>query len=240
MIAARVQELVDLIDRRSVLRLHVNKLDAFLGREEKLTILVNTLSPLAESVEVLRRHGIVVIYTEERLPGVLSQLRRVQAVYREQPESFVDALRSGFADFERTVNAFSSMLDAQVRDAWKIHTQARAQPLDPEVLRVLGSIPAYSSSIRRLQVLDRRVIELRASLPSNEVHEEFERVAKERNEIWEEMQGADFSREVVNFIRKASAGGAALDDLTPGVESWIKNHDLRASFRITTATRMSG
>jgi hypothetical protein len=239
MIAARAQELIALIDRRAALRTHVNRLDAFLGREEKLALLVNTLSPLAEAVEVLRRHGIAAIDSEERLPGVLSQLRRVQAVYREQPESFVDAHRSGFAEFERTVNAFSSWLDAQARDAWKIHTQARAQPLDPDVLRVLGTVPAYSASIRRLQTLDRRVIELRGSLPGNDVYDEFERVTNERNGIWEEMHGADFSKEVLGFLRKASAGGAALDDLTTGVENWIKNHELRGSFRITTATRTS-
>jgi hypothetical protein len=239
MIAARAQELTALIKRRAALRTHVNKLDAFLGREEKLALLVNALRPLAEAAEVLKRHGIAVIHGEERLPGLLSQLRRVQAVYREQPESFVDAQRSGFADFERTVNAFASWLDAQVRATWEVHAQARAQPLDPEVLRVLGSIPAYSSSVRRLQTLDQRVIELRGSLPGKEVYDEFERVTNERNGIWEEMQGKDFSKEVLDFLRKASAGGAALEDFTLGVENWITNHDLRGSFRITTATRAS-
>jgi hypothetical protein len=240
MIAARAQELTALIDRRAVLRKHVDQLDAFQGREQKLAVLVEAMRPLSEAVKELRRRNLAAIDVEERLAGVLSQLQRVEAVYREQREAFVDAQRSGFADFERTLNAFSSLLSTQVQEAWRTYTRDRAQPLDPEVLRVLGSIAAYSGSIRRLQALDRLVSDLRETLPSQDVCERFERAADDRNAIWEEMRGADFSNEILDFLRKASGGGAAIDDFTPGVESWITNHKLRGSFRITMANRGGG
>jgi hypothetical protein len=239
MIAARAQELTALIDRRAVLREHVDKLDAFQGRQQKLASLLEALRPRVEGAKELRRRGIAAINVEERLPGVLSQLRRVETIYREQRDSFVDAQRSGFAVFESTVDSFASHLDTQVREAWRTYTRDRARQLDPEVLRVLGSIPAYSGSIRRLQSLDRLVGELLESLPSEDVCDRFENAADERNQIWEEMQGADFSREILAFLRKASGGGASIEDLTSEVEKWITNHNLRDSFRITMAPRES-
>jgi hypothetical protein len=239
MIAARAQELTALIERRAMLRAHVDKLDAFQGREQRLSAIREMLRPLIEAAKELRRRGIAAIDVEERVPGVLSQLRRVEAVYREQRDSFVDAQRSGFADFERTLNNFATVLDAQVREAWWAYTADRTRRLDSEVLRVLGAVAAYSGSIRRLQALDRIVGELRESLPSENACERFEKTANERNEIWEEMQGEDFSREILDFLRKASSGGASIGEFTQGVENWITNHNLRGSFRITMATRAS-
>ena len=235
MIVARAQELTALIGRRALLRVHVDKLDAFQGRDQKLAALLETLRPLTEAAQELRKRSIAVIDVDDRLSGVLSQLRRVETGYREQREFLVDA-RSGFADFERTLNAFSTFLDEKVREAWRAHTRDRARQLDPEVLRVLGAIPNYAGSIRRLQALDRLVGELRESLPNEDVCERFEQAADKRNEIWEEMQGEDFSQEVLVFLRQASGGGASIDHFTPVVENWITNHNLRGSFRITMTT----
>jgi hypothetical protein len=237
MIAARAQELIALIDRRAALRAHVDQLDAFQGRAQRLAGLVETFGPLVEAVEELRRRAIATLDLEDRLQGVLSQLHRVRTIYREQRESFVDAQRSGFADFDRTLNSLASYVEAQVRQAWRDYAKERAQPLDPEVLRVLSSIPAYSDYIRRLRARDRVVSELRESLPTRETCVRFEEAADERNAIWDEMRGADFSDEVLDFLRAASAGGTALDTLTPSVEGWITNHNLHDSFRITMASR---
>ena len=240
MIAARAQALTALVERRALLREHVDKLDAFQGREQKLQALLQTLRPLTEAAGELRQHGIAEINVQDRLPGVLSQLHRTETVYREERDSFVDAQRSGFADFERTLGAFFTSLEDQIREAWRAHTQDRVRPLDPEVLEVLGSIPAYSETTLRLKSLERRVNELRDALPSESVCDQFEAATADRNQLWEEMQGTDFSREILNFLRRASGGGASLDDYTPEVDRWIAGHDLQASFRITMAPRVSG
>ena len=237
MIAERARNLVALIERRKELQAHVELLDGFQARDQQLEAAVEALHPLVVAALALRRSDISVIDVADRLPGVASQLQRVREVFEKERGSFVHAQRSGFADFERTVSAFRDELETRVREAWRNHTATKAKPLDPAVLRVLGSIGAYEEPVRRLRNLDQEVQRLREMLPSDEVCQRFQCAVKDRQDLWQEMQGDDFSMEILRFLQAASDHGAPLDAFTAAVQQWIANHDLEDSFRVTAVSR---
>lgn len=239
MIAEQANTLVDLIERRDQLQAHVEQLDGFQAREQKLKSLVESLIPLTRATLALRQSGIAQLDMDDRLPGLLSQARRIRSVFKEARDTFIDAQRSGFPDFERTVSSFCSTLEQQVRQAWRMYTEKQARPLDPEVIGVLASVPAYARAVRRLRDLDQEIAQLRAALPNGDICRRFDGAVENRQLIWDEMGGGGFSPEILRFLRGASTGGVPLDALTPAVQAWMESHGLRDSFRITMSSQHS-
>ena len=238
-IAEQASTLVDIIERRDVLHAHVEQLDGFQARREKLGALVAALVPLSHATLALRKRNIAPLDMGDRLPGVLSQARRIRQVFEGERDAFIDARRSGFPDFERTVSSFSNELEREVRQAWRTHTERQARPLNPEVIGVLRSVPAYMDSVRLLSDLAHEIAQLREALPTEDVCKRFDEKVEKRRAVWEEMGGGDFSPEILRFLRGASTGGVPLDDLTPAVEAWMQSHRLRGSFRITMSPSRS-
>lgn len=239
MIAARAQQLIALIDRRASLRAHVDQLDAFQARQQKLQLLLSGLQPLAVAVATLRQRSVADVAMDDRLPGLVSQWERLRGVFEGDRNAFVDAQRSGFPEFERVCTAFCNELDSRIRQAWRSYTAQRMPSVDPEVLGVLGAIPAYAEPVRRLRDLDRHLTDLRQALPGPAVCQRFEAAVEESLRIWEDLRGGDFSPEILRFLRAASTGGAPLDLLTDSVRRWLASHELQSSFRITMASRFN-
>jgi uncharacterized membrane protein YccC len=233
------EELVSLIDRARDLRAHVEHLSRFQARDEKLSRLLQTLQPVASAATALRRESVGSLDIDDRLQGLASQVRRVKKTYEEDKDKFLDPNGSGFRDLERTVEAFVTDASDRAKTIWRDYVDRSLSKLDAEVLRVLGKIPSYAVTVDRLHALNSTLDRLREEMPTAQVCAQFGEVVAERQDLWEDMRGTDFSQEVLEFLRAASTGGAAVNTLTPTVLDWLQNHGLVDSFRVTTVRRPS-
>ena len=137
---------------------------------------------------------------------------------------------------------------AQVRDTWSAHVAGLIPPLDTDVLRVLGRVPAFTDSVRFIEDGLRELEAWRERLPQDaQALERVETLAREVQATWASLAGAGTDGEVgtdggaegnldpavIDFLQAAGDSGAPLALLTEPVSAWLEQHGLTDAFAIT-------
>lgn len=213
-------------------------IEGFQTRAEMLETPVTNLKPLAIVLAEFQKHGIAVgpgdcSPTAQLLKGYATQ---VETRFEENPESIIgsyEQLRHQFWELLED-KRFPNTVKSTLLKAWQKHVDALIPPQKTDLLDTLALVPALRSDANKIRQLYADVNERRQKLPQSTADLEHLRgIPEELANLWQRFGGDIIPEEVLKFLRSASSqNGARLDQLTPTVQYWLKQHELVHSIRI--------
>lgn len=240
MIQQRAASLEALIARQRELGAQVRQLEGFRGQEQEVKKVVEKLSPLMSTLRMFRARRIGGTESAVQAAGVLQPLTLLREAYERDRSSILGPNRLTSV---RAIGTLTPALQTQLLAAWRQYAQAQIPSVNSEVLMVLSRIAALKPDVDALGRGLRDLGERMGRLPLSDTDiDEFEALARSVRSLWEAFDSTHIPPEVLSFLKEASSGGAALDTLSEGVRSWLRDKQLINSFRIRSiaSTNVSG
>jgi hypothetical protein len=213
-------------------------IQGFQVRAQMLERPLMLLKPLSIVLTEFQQYGITVDLQEcsptaQLLKGHASQ---VEINFEANPESILESdeqLRHQFWELLDVKN-FPSTIKSILLGTWQKYVDALIPPQKTDLLDTLALVPVLRSDAGKIRQLYTEVSERRQRLPqSTSDFERLQAIPYELANLWQRFGGDIIPGEVLNFLRSASSqNGARLDQLTPTVLDWLREHNLERSIRI--------
>lgn len=225
------------IDALRSLKQRADQAADFEQRAKVLTVLAAELEAVRAPAAVLEQAGIAAAPADEKL---LAPLRARAGLLKDgyaQDRSSIIAPFPG-EDFRYVFlapcNAFRQKAEAALHGAWSGWVQRNTPAIDQEVLRVLSTVSALSTTVTRIQAQLALIDRHAAVLPRDAADVEYVReLCAQANEAWHALAGDGIAPNVLAFLRNAgSSTGASHDALTPSILQWLDDHNLRRVLRV--------
>jgi hypothetical protein len=211
-----------------------DKADSVRTRATVLKTAADELDPLVSVIRAFRAHEIPTdAITAAPLSLIRRQLISLGKAYAENPDQIAAPDGSLRALLWSPLSSLTAQLHQMLLISWQAHCEALTPHQQSGVLEVLARIPGLQDDAVRINLLREELEERSGSLPRDEA--DLARVSELAARIdleWRTLEGAGIPAEVLNFLRKASRGGANLAELSAGVRIWLEERDLGHFIRI--------
>jgi hypothetical protein len=176
----------------------------------------------------------------ERLASTAVGKPRVSSQLRSKPAGLKEQLEAGSYDVSDNqqwdstlatpLQAFSTKVEEWSLETWQTHIDKSVPPVRDEVLEQLERL-GFGARVREVRAARDQIRNLRARLPREDA---TLNAVLDLNDSIAKALGAlkDVPPAVRTFMAKASKREAVLEDLTPDVSKWLKDHDMLALIRI--------
>jgi hypothetical protein len=233
MLAEDARDLIDLIDYKIMLKSNVDEQQAYKTRQVEFTDAVSELKGRIETVRSLCLRGAVSPDVQSKADAFLSQVNNVRSNFDADPAWIIRSGNFNVAYFKNALKGLNQELDFHISREWNRYTE-RARHVNGEVLSVLGGIPAFSSTVQKIQILARRIDALRSKNPCGEPDfQKFDQLVDDMDKAWGELGSEDVPPSVMKFLRASGTReGATLDLLTEEVKKWLQSCKIEGSFRV--------
>jgi len=142
-------------------------------------------------------------------------------------EQFAVTLRS-------PLESFTSRLRDQLTAAWRTHIESLLPAINETSLANLQNA-GLKKPVAQMREIAQQLASLRSELPSSDsVLKQLKELSERATKAWSEIEKVP--KPVLDFLRKASRGQAALSDLTDPVRKWLGEHDLLNLLRISISS----
>jgi hypothetical protein len=232
---ARVEQKIAAVEK---LRSEARRISEYQRRREKAQSAAGQLQPVTPISTVLRQAGI-----EQAAPHPKTTLlRAIFAEIAATAESDCDQLlrdKYNFSQLERDTAEVAAWTEARLLEAWRKHANGIAPAINPEILKVLERIPAFTPQIRTVRARLMEFDRLASELPRNDTRiRDLTRAADEARNVFQQMHTDTIPQSVWVFLRAATAiGGAEIGALTPEVFQWLSQNSLDSAFAIIQRTQ---
>lgn len=238
---------MNLVDRAAKIRADLKQLDQvrelaakaayFSKRADELQAAAAALTPIGMSYRLTS--GLIdlaPLRSEVPIKWWNSRFRALGERYLEDPNSVLEPAPGEDARqaFLNPLKQLPQKLGALLQLQWSVWAQQQVPKINEEVLGVLAGVPSMAPKIASLRANRNRAAELAATLPSaNSDLGDLKDAIDEVRRGWQEMAGEGVPLDVIDFLRIAGQStGAALEQLTPSVLSWMRAHNLQDTLRI--------
>jgi hypothetical protein len=230
MLRAQAAQVVKLLDRKQFLDEHMKQSEGFRTRAGEVQDIVKQLSPVTTAYRVLRENGMTDL-EPAGIAEVINSVGSLQSQFRDQPAMVLGA--SGLARVSGPVQRLVMQVGPQLRQAWRAYAEPKIPTVNDDVLTVLERLPALRESVQAIRRGLRELLGSLELLPTDEAFvPAFMRRAEEVRSAWDQFDEGHLPRGVLQFLKDAGSGGAALGELTPAVLTWLREHRLVGAFRI--------
>jgi hypothetical protein len=197
---------------------------------DELSEQVNNLSPLVESLTVLRsvpelKQQVALLAAPATLTEEISKTRRdaAKAGVRMIEDAAINlsSLRSKLANWRSTL--------ADMSGVWQAYVKARFEPMDKALLDALDRC-GYQPLVKALRESGTAINSASQRPPRS--HREFELFSSAVEKYQNQLSDLDAPAAVQTFLAEAVAGGASLAALTPEVRSWLAARGLEPNFQV--------
>lgn len=216
-----------------------SKADAVRTRANALKSAADALDPIGGVVRAFREHGIPTQAIDTAaLNSLREQLTQLGKAYRDNPDQIAapDG-RYRYALWE-PLGALPTNLGETLLTSWQAYCAALTPHQQSGVLEVLSGVPGLQQDALRIAGLRDELDRRSRALPWNET--DLVRVSDLAAKIdleWKSIEGTGIPADVLNFLKKASVGGASLPELTAEVRTWLEERSLGGFIRITMNSR---
>jgi hypothetical protein len=225
------------IDALQSLKQRADQAADFEQRAKVLAVLAAELEAVRVPAAVLDQAGIAVAPADEKL---LAPLRARASLLKDGYALDRSAILAPFPGedfrfvFLTPCNAFRQKAEAALHRAWSGWVQSKTPAIDHEVLRVLSTVSALSTTVTRIQAQLALIGRHEAVLPRDAGGVQYvKELCAQVNEAWHELAGDGIAEDVLGFLRTAgSSVGASFDALTPSIIKWLDEHNLRRVLRV--------
>lgn len=133
-------------------------------------------------------------------------------------------------NFVVPVKAHAAKLLEAALAAWQSHVDAGQPHIRDDLIAAL-SAAGFQAQCARLKHFRAEIADLRRSCPVSDA--DFQRLDELKSAIqaiWGELK--DIPADVTGFLRKAARREATVADLTPGIRTWLDDHNMLSQLRI--------
>lgn len=235
MILEQVEELAGLctqLQKRREAVQHTMALQQRLGLLTEWQRALALISDFAETYKARTGRGVEEL---DRLAAdrMFLLVRQVTQRFEQDPTSFVHG--DLFAAFRRELLALGESLRRSAASAWKRYADEHAPAAHADLFEIFRALPRYADAT---ELIRRRSAQLRLlrdkPLPTAAEFNDFDQLASQLRQAWEELGSDDLPDEVLEFLRGtvAERGGAPLELATPTVLEWLRNRGMLTAFRV--------
>lgn len=232
-IAKRADALREQAERKGRLQEQQERLTDFQSRERDFRQRAQRLGRLMQTYRLFEKQEVDVEETHGMVGKTLDLLRRVRSRFREDSAYVIDP-QGSLRSLWRKIDSHCKGLRLRLKKGWGRYIQEHAPGQDEEVLNVLGRIPDFEKSVRRIRTQASRIEQKKGKLPRTEDDlEAIHDLSQSIEEAWQSIGSSELSEEVLAFLKAAaSTAGASLDLLTPEVRDWLEHEGLNESFAV--------
>ncbi|MEH7386752.1 hypothetical protein V7147_15270 [Bacillus sp. JJ1521] len=232
MIQTRAKSLVQLIDKKRILRFEKDYIQAYTTRKEQLQNVVGKVVQLYSRLNLMRKHNVCEFDYEKDTQSLHGLCINLQKQFNEKPEWIKE--QGALRQLSLKVETVKSQIDEELKAKWKEYIESDLPSISNEMLDIMVNIPSFSRKVSQIKRLYREISEQKEILPLQE--KELLSVLKKKEELineWNSLGTEDVPPTVLKFIRSASSHqGAALQYLTPEVLVWLKKYKIQSFFKI--------
>lgn len=194
----------------------------------------DTLEATTASLARLKAAAIIPDFIATDAAGLASKASTLRDLLKEDPSKLNDPPFNLKYEFVDRVTGLCSGANKAGLAAWQAHIAKNSEMASPEMLTALGAIPQYKPVVLRIGALKGQVAILAQSVPADIAAglAQLKTIMDSYTSAWGEMIGDGIPKDVIAFLRAAAAHGAALDQLTDEVQTWLKARGLLSLFRI--------
>ncbi|MGC1301450.1 MAG: hypothetical protein WA840_03655 [Caulobacteraceae bacterium] len=179
---------------------------------------------------LLQEHGVTVDTDRSSVDGFVHHLGVLRAATLADPSVLTE-------DAPKTLTplrAFSAALSEACATAWGRYVDGKLPRVGADLLPVLAQVPALKARVEGFRALQTAALSKADSLPTGAADfAALDQAASACHAAWEALDADSIPFGVTRFLRSAtSRAGADIDSLTEEVSTWLKAHNLAASFTI--------
>lgn len=225
------------IDALQSLKQRADQAANFEKRAQVLAGLAGELKAVRGTVTVLAEAGIAVALADEKsLAPLRARARLLKDGYAQDRSTILAPFpKEDFRFvFVTPCAAFRQKADAAVRSAWSDWVQSNTPAIDQDVLRVLCTVSALSTTVTQIQGQLEQTRHHAALLPQSvQDVQSVRQLCTQARQAWHVLAGDGIAADVLDFLRSAgSSTGASHDALTPSILQWLDDHKLLDLLRI--------
>lgn len=206
------------------------RFDHLRTRHNQIRTALQELDSAQRAVRLLKSNGVEV----ESLPSVSSALQRKPSVLRTQLERSWQELADDNMlqeTFVKPVNNHAQKVHNAALAAWQYYVEQKLPVMRNDVINAMEAA-GFCRECERLRKAHQEVNELRKTCPTSlDDFSRLDELTREISSIWSNLQGVPW--DVVAFLQKATKRQATLDDLTPAIRDWLKDHNMLDKLRIS-------
>lgn len=234
MLLEKSKQLIELSDKKINIQENNRQREGFETRRNELKDMMNQIIPLINLFKLFQSRQLVdaslVNEIINQVDQLLSDINFVKDNFNQDSQWILDNQKFKAKDFKRNINSLMNKINQRLQILWESYKINKLPSTNEEILRLLGGINAFKSTVERVNYLRRQIPQ---ELPTNEA--EFQKIEETINNLkqtWESLSSENVPENVIRFLRAAASQGASLKLLTPDVQSWLDEHQITNSLRI--------
>ena len=192
------------------------------------------LQRACRSIKRLLDAGVTLDFMPKDGAALADKAAKLRSALKEDPAKLNDPPFNLKYDFIDRLNGICSAAEEGMLAAWKAHIEARSETASSDVLTALGAVPQYRPVVARIVNVKSQIEMLSGRLPQDPAAaiSQLDRMMDFYRTAWGEMTADGIPPVVIGFLRAAAGSGAALNELTDEVRSWLEDRNLVHVFRI--------
>lgn len=234
MLLEKSKQLIELSDKKINIQENNRQREGFETRRNELKDMMNQIIPLINLFKLFQSRQLIdrtlVYEVRNQVDQLLSDINLVKDNFNQDSQWILDNQKFKAKDLKRKLNSLINKINQILQILWENYKVNKLPSTNEEILRLLGGINAFKSTVERVNYLRRQIPE---KLPTNEA--EFQQIEETINNLkqtWESLSSENVPENVIYFLRAAGSQGASLQLLTPDVQNWLDKHQITNSLRI--------
>lgn len=224
--ATALRETLRIVEEQEVEALHLGRLRT---RQQQIRDALERLETVHTSMVAMRANGLVTTSLPKASSALKGKAPELLSALQTDWRSFAarEDIRTHFSD---RVVGYADRLENALRMSWYAHVDADLPDVREDFL-VAFSDAGFDGECGELRSLKHSISRARATLPTSiEQLQELVQLKAAMRGVWESLSGVP--KGVVTFLRRASAREATFTDLTPEIQSWLRERDMLSKLRI--------
>lgn len=234
MLLEKSKQLIELSEKKIYIQENNRQKEGFETRRNELKDMMNQIIPLINLFKLFQSRQLInktlVYEITNQVDQLLSDINLVKDNFNQDHQWILDNQKFKAKDLKRKLNSLINKINQILQILWENYKINKLPSTNEEILRLLGGINAFKSTVERVNYLRRQIPQ---ELPTNEA--EFQKIEETINNLkqtWESLSSENVPENVIYFLRAAASQGASLKLLTPDVQNWLDKHQITNSLRI--------
>lgn len=233
----RANKLAEELEKLETLKELAQDVTLFSSRATELEQGVQAFHNMAQLVKIFRNRNILFLYPVNiDLASLCQALETIVANYQSDPKTIKPNADSS-RKFWRPLKDYPEQIWQGLEVAWQNYTRNILPTLDKELLEIFEKLPSTKTQVNTIRLLQQQAYKLSLLLPTSEHDiDELKRLVTNIQTAWQRLQTNEIPASVLDFLKAACSGGAALHLLTNEVRQWLADHQLNHAFSISLAS----
>lgn len=211
------------------LKKYAADLGKFRDRQSKIEPLVQELSPLVAALRTFRERDLANFDCSQKADALLLEVTTTLAEFQKNRGWLIEKFKSNI--LQNKVATLKGELEGYLKQAWADYKRQRIPNTNDELLGLLARIETFKPTVQTIQrILNQLKV---VNFPKDaQQFEQIDQAIDDLSTAWNSLKSNEVPEAVLNFLRAAATHGAAIDLLTPEVQSWLSEQGITRFFYI--------